>query len=69
MNFIADQRTKALIHELVPRQRSLALEFAGDHQCLEMSIVCAAYLDGRVVKSGLNQAAYLDWIHADQMIR
>ena len=69
MDLIAHQRTKTLIHELVPCQWPLAFEFAGDHKRLEMSIVVAENLDGRVFQSGLDQAAYFEWVHASQLLR
>jgi len=69
MDLIAHKCTKTLIHELVPCQWPLALEFAGDHKHLEMCVVVTENLDGCVIESGLDQAAYLDWVHADQMLR
>ena len=54
MNLIADKSTERLVHKLVPCQRSLAIEFAGDNQRLEMRIVVARDLDDRVVETGLD---------------
>ena len=51
MDLIADEGTQAAIHELVPRQRPLALEFCGYDQCLEVRIVVAHDPDNRVVEA------------------
>ncbi len=69
MDLIAHQRTETLIHQLVPCQWPLAVEFACDHKRLETSIVVAENLDGRVIESGLDQAAYFEWVHSSQLLR
>jgi len=33
-----------------------------------MRVVVAKNLDDRIIKSGLDQATYLDWVHAGQML-
>ncbi len=69
MDLIAHQRTKTSIHQLVPCQWPHAFKFAGNHKRLEMSVIVTEDLDGCVVESGLDQAAYLEWIHANQVLR
>lgn len=69
MYLIANQRAKTSVNELVPRERPLSRKFLGYHQRLKMRVVSAVDLDGRVIKTGLYQATYLDWIHAGYMLR
>jgi len=67
MNFVADQRAKRLVDELVPGERPLALEFARDDHGLEMGIVIAGDPDDRIVESGLDEPADFLWIHSVKM--
>lgn len=64
MNFIAYKRAKALVNELVPCQRPLTLEFARNDERFEVGIVRADDFDGCIVKAGLDQTTYFDWVHA-----
>ncbi len=63
MNFIANQSSKALIHELMPGERSYALKFGGNHESFEMGIVITRDPDSRVFETGLNKAGDLGWLH------
>jgi len=69
VNLIAYQCAKALIHQLVARQSTLTLEFSRDYKRLEMRVIVAEDFDGRIIKSGCDQIAYLDWVHGCQMLR
>jgi hypothetical protein len=34
-----------------------------------MRVIVAEDFDGRIIKSGCDQIAYLDWVHGCQMLR
>ena len=63
MNFIANQSSKALVHELMPGEWPYALKFGGNYQCFEMGIVVTCDRDIRVIEIGLDKAGDLGWLH------
>lgn len=63
MNFTTNQTGKALIHELMAGEWPYALKFGGDYESFEMRIVITRDPDGRVIKTGLNEAGDLGWLH------
>lgn len=63
MNFIADQTSKALIHELMPGERPYTFKFGGNHEGFEMGIVVTHDPDGRVIETSLDKARDLGWLH------
>ena len=66
MNLIAYKLSETLVHELMSCQRPLTLEFARNDERFEVGIVRARNFDGCVVKAGLDQTAYFDWVHSDK---
>lgn len=63
MDFVADEFAEAPVNKLVPCKRALALEFGGDDECLEVSVVVAHDLDDRIVEALLYQMGDFRWVH------
>lgn len=64
MNFIAYKASKTPVDELMACQRTLTLEFSRNNERLEVGIVRADDFDRCIVKAGLDQTTYFDWVHA-----
>jgi len=69
MNLITYERSETLVNKLMPCQGPLTLELARNHEHFEVSIVRADDFDSCIVKTGLDQTTYLDWVHTDKKLR
>jgi hypothetical protein len=54
VDFIADELAKALIYQLMPGNKPLAIKFLGDDQGAIMSVVVTLDFDHRVAECGLD---------------
>lgn len=63
MNFVANECAEALVHQLVPGEQALPIEFGSNNQCPVMSVIVALHLYGGVAESGFDQSSYFYWVH------
>jgi hypothetical protein len=54
MNFVANERAKALVDQLVPGEQTLPVEFRSDNESSKMGVIVALHFYNRIAESGFD---------------